>query len=583
MRDKKILMPNHIVVKDGLACGDKITLLYDFDKEFIHFQFVPEGCSYCNKMCELLQNRYEYKYYDWVIKECDRLLECVPNNEVFFEQVIGLPYMISREECCLAPIRILRDCAADSLQRIESNEKINLYTDRMDCDACAIRENVSWLYQKPTHVHGQYHVSAKKREQLMKLAKISLKGIDIEQVKWLYETLDDNDFKFMEEYKLFPMIYQNLSKLGVLRNDDSRWRLLIYQRQRTVIAYKEYAAINELIIKNRYKAFWVKGAFSYQLYKEKMMRNLTDFDLLAIDEDDAFSIISWLLKKDFRIFPDSFSLKSTMQNGNYVYTGHLHFQKIINLQFRMIVDINFTGFPMIRVASYIPKYLDGQIKLESMIIITVCHLFKHKEIFMKDINDLYLMLINNQMKSENLLCELVENGLEDLFAVVLNFIVKEYEIPNDAKEFQKIVNIFSKKKIICGNWPYDAEDAYAVKNRLFKNYAQNVIESERIYLYPLLIFGELSVVDSIDAELMKKYEFGIIAKEGLTKNIIRYKISDYYFVLTPVGWFLQMMEYYTEKMKEGIRQIVEKLCLLSGAKYIDIPYAIEFEENWLDE
>ena len=33
----KLIMPSHIVMKDGLACGDRVILLYDFEDDFMNF------------------------------------------------------------------------------------------------------------------------------------------------------------------------------------------------------------------------------------------------------------------------------------------------------------------------------------------------------------------------------------------------------------------------------------------------------------------------------------------------------------------------------------------------------------------
>lgn len=585
MKMNRLIMPNHIVIKDGLACGDKVTLLYDFNGNCMDFQLISDGCSYCTRMCEVLQQKYYHMGADRLKQECRNLEVQIKNNMTVLPDLIGLSYNVRRIECCLAPIRILIECADDLSESnlSEKQKKVNLYVDKMDCDACATRENVSWLYKKPSHIHGQYHISDEKRELLMRLGKLSLKNIDMAEIQDLYDSLGDDEFEFIEEYKLFPMVYHNLKKLDIIKSDDQRWRLLVYQKQRTVVAQREIKMLSEYIIWEKKKAYWVKGAFTRDLYQEKEMRNLTDFDLLAINEDDAFDVIEWMIKHDYKIFPDSFSLKKTRQNQKDIYTGHLHFQKIINMQYRLIVDINFTGFPMIRVASYVPNIKDSRISLESMIVVTLCHLFKHKEVFMKDINDLYLMLTHSKLQAELLEIELKKNNLEDLFGVVFGFIEKEYYIPDDAAGFKALQNYYGNKiSRENHNWPYSPYAVNEIKKREFSKFAENMIDEERLYLYPTLIFTDKRDVAAIISDIQKKDMSFFRYVEKLTDNLFEVKIDDFYLVLSPIGYFLEMKEHYEESMKENIRYRLNQMIEMEQIDFLEIPYAIAFEENWLD-
>lgn len=578
----KLLMPNHIVVKDGLACGDKVILLYDFEKESMLFQIISEGCNYCKKMCQYLQSKFNHQHPQKIVSECQKLFSHLTESPLNMEAILELSYKVSREECYLAPIRILVECAQSYEGTCNLNRGIDLCVDKMECDACAVRENVSWLYDKPSHKHGNYEISNSKRKALMMLGRVTLKSINLDEIKEVYKTLNDIDFEFMEEYKLLPMVYQNLKKLGVLDKEDTRWRLLLYQRQRTVMARQEISTLSKFIHKQELKAFFVKGAYTHKFYSEPVMRNLTDFDVLAIDENDAFELIGWLLKNNYKIFPDSFSLKKTRQLEKNVYTGHLHFQKIINMQYRLIVDINFTGFPMIRVASYVPAYSEGNVQMESLIVVALCHLFKHKEVFMKDINDLYLMLISDQLRIEVLREELLKNNLVDLFAVAADFITREYDIPKRCEKLKNFVEEILKGRKTYQDWPYSVKAMQEVKIEELQKYAEDAIDYERIYLYPVIMFQELCDINSIAEKIYTTDNFRVQEKQTMTENLVEYIIDGVYLVLSPIGWFLEMKEHYRESMKEKIRILLNYILKLCDVKYIDIPYAIAFEEKWLD-
>lgn len=580
---RKLLMPSHIIIKDGLACGDKITLLYDFDNNRMKFDLTSNGCKCCEKICDYLQENLNGCACENIVATCDYIKEKV-NQAKYIESFGSIDE--TRIDCYVAPITILKECASEcSFDNNNLSEKVDLYVDKMDCDACATRENVSWLYQKPRHVHGNYNISSNMRTALMKLGKLSLKNITYDWIKEVANNLGDDEFDFLEEYKLMPMVYHNLKKWDVLDPNDSRWRLLVYQYQRTVMAKNEIDKINQFISESKVEAYWVKGAYTKSLYDEPMMRNLTDFDLLVLTEEDAFLVIEWLLINDFKIFPDSFSLKKTSQNETNTYTGHLHFQKIINLQYRLIIDVNFTGFPMIRVASYVPKISDSKIALESIIVVALCHLFKHKEVFIKDINDLYVMLTRNDYSVEILKEEINKNGLDDLFSVVLKFIRQDYYIPNNSNLILALFDEYALRidSIDLKEWPYDVGDVNRIKSELFEKFSKRKVDRKRIYLYPAVIYKGKISKDKILEGISQLYKNGRNYKANrITDLMYQISIDKIYFLITPIGFFLEMKEYYIESMKSVIRKYLVELLNIFDVETVDIPYAIAFEEKWLD-
>ena len=233
---RKLIMPNHIVVKDGLACGDKVTVLYEYDNGNMNFNIIVEGCTVCEKMCEFLQNSMYGMNAESIEKKCKDLIDSIEAGQKLNE--LNSIFRKDRRECMVAPVRLLEDCAKKSVGETEYNN-VDLHVDKMDCDACAVRENVSWLYQKPRHKHGQYTIDEKKRTGLMKLGRLTMKGLTEKEAKDIYLSLTEDDFEFMEEYKLFPMVYQNLTNMKIIEQNDQRWRLLVYQQHRTRVAQTE--------------------------------------------------------------------------------------------------------------------------------------------------------------------------------------------------------------------------------------------------------------------------------------------------------------------------------------------------------
>lgn len=262
----KLIMPSHIVMKDGLACGDRVILLYDFEDDFMNFYIISNGCKCCELMCRHLQKVANGKPCSSITKICNDIEQKLENGEGI--EGIDDVIKVDRLGCYMSPISILRECSMERTSgEGENSKKINLYIDKLDCDACATRENVSWLYQKPRHIHGQYKISEKNRKILMRLGRLNIHDISHNEAMQLYESLGEDEFEFMEEYKLMPMVYQNLKKLEAIDLHDDRWRLLIYQYQRTIMAKSEIDKVNKFISDKKLEAYWVKGAFTKKIVR----------------------------------------------------------------------------------------------------------------------------------------------------------------------------------------------------------------------------------------------------------------------------------------------------------------------------
>jgi len=102
-------------------------------------------------------------------------------------------------------------------------------------------------------------------------------------------------------------------------------------------------------------------------------------------------------------------------------------------------------------------------------------------------------------------------------------------------------------------------------------------------LYPTLIFKKVISVDKF-VNKIKQCEFDkkIIRMSQLTNMIYRIQIGYIFLIVTPVGIFLEMKENYEESMKTEIRKYLKQIVKVSETEIMEIPYAIAFEERWLD-
>lgn len=157
-----------------------------------------------------------------------------------------------------------------------------------------------------------------------------------------------------------------------------------------------------------------------------------------------------LLKNGFTIRPNLFSIKNMNYKGEDVVTGHFHLQKIIDDMYMFELDITFPGFPINRVDIFYPKLNNNEISIEDQIIVTLLHLFKHSNIYMKDINDLYYML-NREINLKYLKEKIDEYKLNEFLSVAVMYISKEY--PINAERIKKIIDLFKIDEKILDKYP----------------------------------------------------------------------------------------------------------------------------------
>ncbi|MCU0097497.1 nucleotidyltransferase family protein [Bacillus sp. OR9] len=125
--------------------------------------------------------------------------------------------------------------------------------------------------------------------------------------------------------------------------------------------------------------------------------------------------------------------------------------KVIEDKINLIIDVSFPGYPIGRIDILYPTIKNNEISHEDQFIISLCHLFKHAELAIKDINDIYMILNSGRLNFVILKEKLTENSLLFFFSLVLNFIYLNYQLSNEIKE--KISKSIKIDFSICENFP----------------------------------------------------------------------------------------------------------------------------------
>ena len=575
-RNDRILIPDLILEKEGISCGDKLVLSGEIDNNIILFKFnYSMACELTKAICNYIMKEYNDKNYDIVMEDLSNLKNNIDRDNKFLFEMFDLDYeqYFHRYECMYAPIKLM----ITFLKEIKNTEY--KYTQKpdthynMECDACTGACRINWNNEKveKTDHHKNKKYSTEYLEKWLPLGKIILNHNDKENLKLLCKDMKKEDYQFLSDHTMNSFVLQHIiENCPELLNED--WKASAYLIQKNEITSKQFEIIKNQIIQNKLNIYFVKGYVSQKYYKNPYLRIYSDYDLIANSSKDAFELTTYLLKKGFTIRPNLFSIKNMYYKGKETVTGHFHVQKIIDDMYMFELDITFPGFPINRVDIFYPKLNNNEISIEDQIIVTLLHLFKHSNIYMKDINDLYYML-NRRINLKYLKEKIDEYKLNEFLSVAVMYISKEY--PIDEENFEKIIELFKIDRQILNKypkWPYDSEMHLKIKKKDFEERTQSQKEADRKYLFPAVIFVNKYNFNDIES-LKQNNEFKF---KKILDDIYEIVFEDYTFYLTSIGIFIDNY-INTEKLsrRKCLEILEEFLNYINKNDFYAVSYATE--------
>jgi hypothetical protein len=250
--------------------------------------------------------------------------------------------------------------------------------------------------------------------------------------------------------------------------------------------------------------------------------------------------------------------------------------------FQVVVDINLGGFPLGR-TGIVKLSEEKVVSPEEQFVITLCHIFKHENVYMKDINDIYYMLKSGILDFEKL-SKLIElNELQLYFYILMEYMKSNFDLKEiGIKGFDTIRNraIYS---IFESSWPYSRKSHFWIKlqdtiircikvNGIIKGvkeaYKQSMgVETEgipaeiyrginakkntRTYLYPAVIFKNAMSLEKLQGA--EGYE------EVIKDCIYKYEGKESNIVITSFGVFISQENMSESKNRSEVIKDAEKV------------------------
>lgn len=579
-----IIIPDDVLIQDGVSCGDSIVIHAAINNERLFIKFNCEACILCRALAGYIYHRYNQKSIVYVLQYLKKeVLYAKEDYDSFCLSVFKQDKL--RKECILRPLEMIYDFIKKiSDEKIEEYKSVNT-NDNLDCDACVSTGRIAWNKDRSIVNNKSYiqhkdtsDLSTNFRRKWMVLGKIYLSKSEIKSLNSTISNATSDDIYMIRQLKIDQMIYHHMKKNNIPYEAHETWKSVIYRQNRFSMLKPEINNIFEYIKNNNIRAYCVKGSYMKDFYDKNIgIRIFLDYDIVAESADDAFRIATYLFKRKYKIFFSEFSIKKIEEKkANSYYTGHFHLQKLIYGKYKIIIDINFPGFPMGRVAVYTPYNIDNNvISREDHFVITLCHLFKHKDVFMKDINDLYLLL-KNGINAQILSDYIKQNKLQFFFLVAIKYIENNYDLNQEI--FNELYSYIDEDSVDIGNWPYDYADVYRIKRHDWTMRTQKFADNDRIYLFPLIVFNKyVNLEKFMFSEYFLQYKI-----ECIQDNMYFIKYNDARLLLCGMGIFWDnensVDRISREKMEIVIYDIVKQIKMDNSI--VEIPYYLKRIDEW---
>lgn len=583
----RLIIPDCVLEKDGVACGDYVSLVGENNDGIMEFCFYTKGCELCNASANYLFEKYNDKPVNFVLNEINSILKEIKDNNQILLDLFEVPKLVNRIHCLSFPIEMLYALALELSTCIEKTTKEIDTLQNLDCDACMVASNVSWKTnilpqnekKQVNDIKKNYEYSTEYKEKWGKVSKAYLYPDEVELLKRIVKDITPDDYQYLRKEKISQCVFGNMEKYNISIGENEIWKDIIYRIHRKSITKREFERVYAYLKSKELKIFVTKGANSSELYDGEGIRVHLDYDFIATSISDAFKLAKYLLNNGYKISAGLFSFKKIMINGKNTYSGHFHLEKVMNSRYKIIVDINFPGFPMGRIDYFVPEIKDGEIIPEDQLIITLCHAYKHKNVYIKDINDIYMMVKHKKLDFDIIGNKIKENNLDVFASILFGFIFANYDLKEEKKELIQKKLYLDKQYMYCyKKWPFDSQEVYNIKKTDLENRLKSGMDNERVYLQPLFVFDEnVGNIDEICEVIKNIYQDFDIYDE----SIIKLTNSMWTLYLCEIGIFIDV-----HSVKTGIKRRVVKteigkiLKELGENKFHPIPYSTDYLENW---
>ncbi len=600
-----IVAPDAVAYSEGLACGDQLSIELSLIDSRCEFSVHVDGCLLCCAstayMLDLLNEKPIQEMREFAVAFLANLGATCSKREILGPwQTYQVPR--DRKECIASPWRLLLAAINSLSTTCSTDNKLAL----LACDACVQSHRVIWNQERAVQnkkQDGKRFIQALKVLRQMDvvtdlrwqpLGKCVLSPTELRQLQSELRQCTEKDIRAIKKLRLPALLYNNLLTITSMPQDHGVWLLVKKQRIRHYATQQELAQVEKMIRSQGWKIIPVKGAITSKLYENPAVRPHLDYDFVAASIKEAFALASWLMAtRGFRFVTGGsvpFSLKVIVDNaGQEVLTGHFHLEKIIDDAYQVVIDINFPGFPLSRTSLFQLTFDNEELSWEEQLVITLCHIFKHELVFMKDINDVFLLLTTRNFNKQLLGKHLKRHNLNFYYQLLISFLEQAYNLPTTYRSGCSKADMLMIKWLLSKKWPYSRQTHFFAKaidlvkrSRMRSGFLGALRElrhqslwtsprelkgalgrklgvplNTRLYLFPVAIFNRYIVLPDF-----RDGEESIVAGKAeiiVPGQLVVITVDEIQIVVTSMGMFLPTSELQTVGDKRAFTNLAKSV------------------------
>jgi len=580
---EKIKDSNNLVLADyssnnmGRACGDHIRLDVDIKDDFLYFGVTVQGCLFAKAsaawMLEITRGKRIEEVKQILLSFKTEIYNSVTERSSITGPWKEMELNQNKIACLLAPWEALTGIL-DSIISEESSCGINNNDNKLVCDACVVVNKIKWHINEEQNKKDKYneeqnHVlyNPKSSYEILKelyrrtkikthnrfedkylrfqrYGKIVLNDLENVELKSFIKSIDSKSIDHLRRMRFMSILEYHCKQLNI--QDISPELSYYFTRAYCKSSFqgKALADIQNIINAYNISAVFVKGSKTKALYEPTAIRYSNDIDILTENLSHTFQLCFGLMKHlGVQFSLDNgivFSTKYILDSHRPKMIGHLHLKKEHGSH-NLNIDISFPGMSIgLLNTTHFPNIENNTLTYDDQFIITLSHLLKHEIPYIKDINDLYLIIKKEKINAINVFNLLEKYSLIGVAYIVISYIINEIDstIINSELYMKLLKNngALEKKistKIMKRGWPYTIGSQYLFQQSyLFNSFSSthSVNESLRMLNTLLLTKDEekqIIKIDNMEFKLNTRYYWLplIIFKEILENANINHLIN----------------------------------------------------------
>lgn len=483
------ILPDMSADMIGFSCGDRLELDIAIQPDgSLQWRIGGDYCSVCRRSSEVMIQWAEDKTIEGLAASLSE--QCPPFPVVAADAELAAALRDRRTACVNVPWEALKG-ALSQWQALRPDAKC---VGALACDACVHARALTWKVPdgdgEPAGVgspnaHSRWAASDvltivtrlsrnvladhdRRYARDQRFNKLDLTATEVEAMDRFLRGIATNIITTEERRISITNVFANIRKYRLTHVPEGFVSEFRRQQLSAKTKNNEAEAIRLALHRRGAKFAFVKGIATRRFYDDAVVRNFSDLDVVTPDAESALATAQLLLsERGYHLTGNGavpFSLKIISRaDGQLVLSGHLHVSRVLHGH-SLVVDVAFPSLPLnlVDVLDFPATVASGDATIEELVVVATTHLLKHEIGYVKDLNDIRLLLARTEYSADQLWSLITRYRLEFSLCLACTFVLKHYQL---AREERSKIEALRKRvrpsyravseTLLLRGWPFD--------------------------------------------------------------------------------------------------------------------------------